>query len=107
MTRHGTRENGGGGSTPNDRVLANSLGWISWRIRRNREEAHDEHPVVGPAGPRRAHVRRVGRHEGLHVRQDQRGGPVLWRVAAESLDGPWHLRTRLHGRADHPCRLPL
>ena len=63
------------------------------RRRGNREEANDEHPVVGPACPRRTYVRTVGRHEGLHVRQDTRGGPVLWRDAAGSLDGPWHPRT--------------
>ena len=35
------------------------------------------------------------------------GGPVLWCVAAGSLDGPRHPRTRLHGRADRPRRPPL
>ena len=59
------------------------------------------------AGPRRAPVRSVGRHEGLHVRQGKRGGRVLWCVAAGSLEGPWHPRTRLHGRADRPRRPPL
>src|ERR1035438_5721799 len=77
------------------------------RRRGNREKAHYEHPVVGPTGPRRAPVRSVGRHEGLHVRQGKRGGPVLWCVAAGSLDGPRHPRTRLHGRADRPRRLAL
>ena len=32
-------------------------------------------------------MRSVGRHEGLHVRQGKRGGPVLWCVAAGSLEG--------------------
>ncbi len=34
-------------------------------------------------------------------------GPVLLCVAAGSLEGPWHPRTRLHGRADRPRRPPL
>jgi hypothetical protein len=37
---------------------------------------------MGSAGPRRASVWRVRRDEGLHVRQDQRGSSVVWRVAA-------------------------
>src|SRR5215204_1062163 len=44
------------------------------RGRRSRRIANDEYPVVGPPGPRRPHVRSVGRHEGLHVRQDQADG---------------------------------
>src|SRR5215213_8352609 len=54
------------------------------RRRGNREEAHDEHPVVGPAGPRRAPVRSVGRHGGLHVRQGKRGGPSFGALPREA-----------------------
>ncbi len=35
------------------------------RLRGNREEAHDEHPVVGPSGSRRAHISSAGRHQGF------------------------------------------
>jgi hypothetical protein len=56
----------------------------------NREEAPDEHLVVGPAGPCGAPVRSVGHHEGLHVRQGKRGCQVLWCAAARSLDGSRH-----------------
>lgn len=37
--------------------------------------AHDEHAVMGPANPRRAPVRIVGRHESLHVRQGKSDVP--------------------------------
>jgi hypothetical protein len=67
----------------------------------------DEHTVMGPASPRRAPVRIVGRHEGLHVRQGKPGRPVLWRLAAESLDDPGHPRARVHGRTHRPRRVPL
>jgi hypothetical protein len=77
------------------------------RQRGNREEVHDEHTVVGPASPRRAPLRIVGRHEVLHVRQGKPGRPVLWRLAAESLDNPGHSRARVHGRAHRPRRVPL
>jgi hypothetical protein len=33
--------------------------------------------------------------------------PVLWRLAAESLDDPGHPRARVHGRAHRPRRVPL
>ena len=62
---------------------------------------------MGPASPRRAPVLIVGRHEGLHVRQGKPGRPVLWRLAAESLDDPGHPRARVHGRAHRPRRVPL
>jgi hypothetical protein len=70
-------------------------------------EAHNEHTVMGPASPRRAPVRIVGRHEGVHVRQGKPRRPVLWRLAAESLDDPGHPRARVHGRAYRPRRVPL
>src|SRR5258708_1477524 len=73
----------------------------------NWEEAHDERTVMGSASPGRASVRIVGRHEGLHVRQGKPGRPVVWRLAAKSLDDPGHRRARLHGRADSPSRVPL
>src|SRR5271163_4644890 len=84
-----------------------SLSWIrrTWTV--SWQGVHDEHTVVGPAGPRRAPVRIVGRHEGLHVRQGKPGRPVLWRVAAWSLDDPGHPRARVHGRAHRPRGVPL
>ena len=44
------------------------------------------------------------RHGGLHVRQDRRGGAILWCVATESLEGPRFFGTRLHvnSRRDRP-----
>jgi hypothetical protein len=54
-------------------------GETALRRRRNREEAQNEPPIVGTAGPRRAPVRSVGRHEGLHVRQDSEGSRPLVR----------------------------
>ena len=33
--------------------------------------------------------------------------PVLWRLAAESLDDPRHPGARVHGRAHRPRRVPL
>src|SRR4029079_18609603 len=63
---------------------------LAWRaeLTPTRSEAHDEHSVVGPAGTRRARVLSIGHHEDLHVRQDKRGGPVLWCVAPASVDVP-------------------
>jgi hypothetical protein len=62
---------------------------------------------MGPANPCRAPVRIVGHHEDLHVQQGKPGRPVLWRVAAESLDDTGHPRARVHGRAHRPRRVPL
>ena len=62
---------------------------------------------MGPASPRCAPVRIVGRHEGLHVRQGKPGRPVLWRVAAGSLDDPGHPGARMHGRAHRSRCFPL
>jgi len=59
----------------------------------------DEYTVVGPPDPRRTPVRIVGRHEGLHVRQSEPRRPVLWRIAAASLDGPGHPGACMYGRA--------
>src|SRR5262249_42330379 len=64
-------------------------------------------PLVGLAGPRRAPVRVIGRHEGFHVRQGEQGRPVLWRVAAERLDGAGHPGARVRGRAHRARRPPL
>lgn len=62
---------------------------------------------MGDAGAHVAHVWSVRRHEGLHVRQNQRGRSILWCVAAGGMDGARHTRTRLHCRADCSHRLTM
>src|SRR6478672_1583406 len=62
---------------------------------------------MGPADSRRAHLRSVGRHEGVHVREDKRGPAFLWRAAEESVGGSRHSRARLRRRADRSVRGPL